>query len=113
MATEAVDAICVDTNVLVYATIAESPFHNEARSALRDVAAAGATLWISRQILRELVAVLTRPQVFPSPVPLATVVVTVEQLEQSMSVADETAEVTRRLVGLLWQRTAFNNRDVR
>ena len=51
----------VDTNVLVYATAHRAPFRNRARAALARLAA-GEPLSVSRQILREYIAVMTRPQ---------------------------------------------------
>jgi predicted nucleic acid-binding protein len=52
----------VDTNVLVYASVQGAPNRDSARAALAHHASSGETLRISRQILREFVAVTTRPQ---------------------------------------------------
>jgi predicted nucleic acid-binding protein len=41
-------ALFVDTNVLIYANIVESPFHAAALAALRQARAASRALWISR-----------------------------------------------------------------
>src|SRR3954447_7537551 len=60
----------VDTNVLVHATAAGSPFHTRAREALAPLAANG-PLAISQQVLREYLAVTTRPQVWAKPLALA------------------------------------------
>jgi predicted nucleic acid-binding protein len=51
----------VDTNVLVYHTARSAPLRDRSRAALARVAA-GERLAISRQILREYIAVMTRPQ---------------------------------------------------
>jgi hypothetical protein len=61
MLTGAVERLFVDTNVLVYANVAEAPFHAEASAAIRTYEAQGVPLWISRQILRAYLATLTRP----------------------------------------------------
>ena len=66
MKTGAVNTVFLDTNVLVYASVTASPFHQQALSAIQNYAAAGTELWISRQVLREYLAVVTRPQ-FISP----------------------------------------------
>jgi predicted nucleic acid-binding protein len=72
MATTAADPVFIDTNVLVFANTATAPLHAEAQAALQSYAASGAELWISRQILREYLATLSRPQSFSSPVPAVT-----------------------------------------
>ena len=54
----------VDTNTLIYANISESPFHNRALQALKAALDAGRPLWISRQVLREYLVTMTRPQAF-------------------------------------------------
>ncbi len=51
----------IDTNVLVYSTAESAPFHQQARAALAREATAG-PLAISRQVLREYLATVTRPQ---------------------------------------------------
>ncbi|MGI9188847.1 MAG: type II toxin-antitoxin system VapC family toxin [Longimicrobiaceae bacterium] len=95
------ERVFVDTNVLVYAAVAAAPAHATARGALEDRRAAGAELWISRQILREYVAVLTRPQTFLSPVQMTAVVADVRSFERQFRVADDTGAVTAELLQLL------------
>ena len=56
----------IDTNVLVYSTSVRSPFRVQARAALDSVASAGRVA-ISRQVLREYLAVTTRPQALATP----------------------------------------------
>ena len=68
MATTADDPVFVDTNVLVYANTVRSPLHIRAQLALQDLSASAIPLWISRQILREYLATLSRPQTFSAPV---------------------------------------------
>ena len=46
-------ALFVDTNVLVYANVAEAPLHQAALNALQSARDADRALWISRQVLRE------------------------------------------------------------
>jgi predicted nucleic acid-binding protein len=60
----------VDTNVLVYAAAEGAPFHDKARTALIGLAA-NERLSISRQVLREYLAVMTRPQTWGKPLSLA------------------------------------------
>ena len=101
MATTAVDPVFVDTNILVYANTATAPFHAEAQSALRDFAASGAALGISRQILREYLATLSRPQTFSQPVPAATLIADVNRFQTQFQIAEDGPTVTANLLALL------------
>lgn len=60
MATTDANPIFADTNVLVYANVAAAPLHAIAIQAIQDPEQAGVKLWISRQVIREYLAVLRR-----------------------------------------------------
>jgi predicted nucleic acid-binding protein len=104
MATMAVkefkDALFLDTNILVYANVIEAPFHEQALTAINAARQAGRTMWISRQVIREYLATLTRPQTFRS-LPKATVLAQVEQFIGQFEVADDIAAVTGQLLNLM------------
>lgn len=100
MATMGDSALFVDTNVLVYANVAESPLHERALGAIQTARKDGQTLWISRQVLREYLVTLTRPQVF-SALPRKTVLNQAQQFIKQFDVAEDTAAVTERLLALL------------
>ena len=51
MATTAVEPVFVDTNILIYARQALSPFHTLATAKLNALASVGHPLWVSRQTL--------------------------------------------------------------
>ena len=59
--------IAVDTNVLVYAHRADSPFHDQARAALQRLTAAGRTWAIPWPCVHEFLAVVTHPRVYVPP----------------------------------------------
>ncbi len=101
MMTTDVDAVFVDTNVLVHANSRPSPLHAIAVEAMEFYASRGAEIWISRQILREYMAVVTRQQVFGGAHRLRAVLARVHEFESIFRVADETAETTRRLAQIL------------
>ena len=101
MATRDAEPVFVDTNVLVYAHIAEAPWHQEAQAIIADHEAAGAPLWVSRQILREYLVSLTRPQQFPFPRPWRRWWHSVRHFQRLFRVANEGPEVTTRLLALL------------
>ena len=56
MATTAADPVFVDTNILIYAAIASSPFYGPAIGKLDSFRRVGVELWVSRQTLREYLA---------------------------------------------------------
>ena len=62
----------VDTNVLVYATQATALQHAAAKAKLDSLHADGVALCVSLQVLREYLAVVTRPQLLAAPLPIAT-----------------------------------------
>lgn len=90
----------VDTNVLIYANINEAPEHEAAFNAIAQAREAGRTLWISRQVLREYLVTLTRPQTFQS-VPRALVLEQVQLFIKQFTIADDTDEVTHQLLQLM------------
>lgn len=61
MAMTDAEPLFIDTNILVYANVTESPYHAPALHAIQTAYQAGRPLWISRQVLREYLATLTRP----------------------------------------------------
>src|SRR5579872_5764881 len=64
-------SIFLDTNILVYAAVNSSPFHRSASDYVERCQQLGGQLWISRQIIREYMAVLSRPQVYTHPLSVA------------------------------------------
>ncbi|WP_456425914.1 type II toxin-antitoxin system VapC family toxin [Rhodocaloribacter sp.] len=60
-----VDKRCViDTNVLIYSTVEDNPWYDEARQWLAAIQSDGTSLCITTQIYREYLVVLTRGDVF-------------------------------------------------
>lgn len=101
MAMTAVDPVLIDTNVLIYHQIASAPFHAAARSRLADLSAAGHPLWVSRQILREYLAVMSRPGTVTPPLPMAVLIADVRTFESALSIAEDGSAVTMHLLSLL------------
>jgi len=100
MATMDDNSLFIDTNILVYANVIETPFHEQALAAINTAHEAGRTIWISRQVIREYLAALTRPQVFEN-LHRATVLEQVDQFIERFQVADDAAIVTEQLVKLM------------
>lgn len=101
MATKAVDRIFVDTNILTRATIVTAPLHEKARAVLEKLWEDGAELWISRQVVREYIANVTRPQTYSQPLPAASVIAQVQRFQAQFKIADDEAQVTVQLLRLL------------
>lgn len=94
-------ACFIDTNVLVYAKLAQSPFHTQATSSLKTLDEGGAELWISRQVLREYLAVMTRPSALTGTIPISNLVEDVRYFSTRFKVAEESQATTEKLAELL------------
>jgi predicted nucleic acid-binding protein len=101
MATMVADPVFVDTNVLVYSRIAHSPLQGNASAKLGSIAAAGHPLWVSRQVLREFLASMSRPGTLNVPTPMATHLADVRLFEATFPVAEDGPAVTAHLLNLL------------
>lgn len=101
MATREDNRLFVDTNILVYAAVSQSPFHAEARRAIQAQQEAGVELWISRQVLREYLATLSRPQTFSIPQPSDVLIQDVRKLQDCFSIAEDGPAATSKLLELL------------
>jgi predicted nucleic acid-binding protein len=96
----AADAVLIDTNVLIQSAVSGAPFHQRAQDALQDLYRAGRELWVSRQVLREYLSALSRPQTFSQPQPWGTLASDVEQYARMFAVADDGPAVTAQLLDL-------------
>jgi len=95
------DPVFVDTNVLVFANTATAPLHTDAQTALQSRAGSGIDLWVSRQVFREYLAVLSRPQSFSSPVSTTTLAADIVRFQTQFRIAEDGPPVTVNLLALL------------
>lgn len=100
----------VDTNVLVYATATSAPFHDRARAALVRLAA-NEPLSIRRQILREYVAVMTRPQTWGRALSLGEAMTDAAVFERRFTILEDGPPVWDQLMHLS-RRYSFGGRQV-
>ncbi len=98
---ETTDSLFIDTNVWLYATDPASPFHTRALTALDMAQDFGATLITSPQILREYLAVGTRPNVIATRPTLADLLANVADIRMRCRLVDETRAVVDQLAVLL------------
>jgi predicted nucleic acid-binding protein len=101
MGTTAADPVFVDTNILIYTTMLDSPFHARASQALDEFEKESVQLWISRQVLREYLAALTRGDPLTLPVPLADLISDVRVFESHFRVAEDGHGVTEHLLAIV------------
>jgi predicted nucleic acid-binding protein len=100
MATTAVDRVFLDTNILVYATLQTAPLHSIAQRRIHDLQRAGIEIWVSRQILRELLATVTRPQSFSQAIPIAVAAADVARFQSAFRIAEDGPGVMANLLTL-------------
>ncbi len=93
--------VFVDTNVLVYARSALSPFHTAAVSKLHGLTTAGSELWVSRQILREYLATTTRPGTIVPPLPVVDLIADVAGFLARFHIAEDSPAVFAPFLSLL------------
>ena len=87
----------IDTNVLVYALAPAAPGHDLARALLDEAVASGGRLTISRQILREYLATVTRPQAWGA-IPLYEALDDVERFTHQFTILEDGSDVTDTLI---------------
>jgi predicted nucleic acid-binding protein len=96
-----VERCLVDTNVLVYSTVAGNSWHQQARAWLAELHQSGVTLCVTPQILREYLVVLTRGAIFETEFSIEEVLGLLDALLQTLDVLDETTAVASALRMLL------------
>ena len=101
----------VDTNVLVNARFVEAPHHQLARASLENALEQGDPVRISRQVLREYLAVVTRPQTWPVPVSRFEALADVEKLATNFEVLEDGPTVTDWLL-LLCRQVPIGGKQV-
>ncbi len=97
----AANSVFLDTNILVYANVSESSFHQAALQKIQNLYDTEIELWVSRQVLREFIVTLTRPQAFTNPQPMTTVIERVRFFQAQFRVAEDSPEVTEKLLSLM------------
>src|SRR5947209_8593707 len=101
MVTTAVDPWFVDTNILIFANLPSHPLNAAATARLLALQSAESQIWVSRQILREYLAGMTRPRTFTGSTPMAALIADVQRFERTFVAAEDNAAVTTSLLNLL------------
>lgn len=90
----------VDTNVFVRAKMAGAPNHDLALSLIARALDSGETLKISRQTIREFLAVVTRPQDWSPSLSASDAIGYVREILAICEVLDEDERITENLLSL-------------
>ena len=93
----------VDTNVLVKARILEAPDHEMARDSLKRAFDQPEPMRISRQVLREYLAVVTRPQTWAMGISREDALYDIGRLSASFEILEDGPVATDWLVSLCRQ----------
>ena len=88
----------IDTNVLVKARIHGAPDHDAARASLERAFRAPEPLRISRQVIREYLSVVTRPQTWPVAITREEALADVHRLMGSFEILED-GPVVNRIAG--------------
>ena len=90
----------VDTNVLVAARFVTAPAHVAARRCLDRTGNSEEPLHISRQIVREYLVVVTRPQIWPESLAIGDALKDATRLISSFTVLEDGPNVMAMLIAL-------------
>lgn len=90
----------IDTNVLVNSRILEAPEHHLARARLERAVQQAEPLRISRQVVREYLSVVTRPQTWTVPITLPDALDDADRLIRNFEILEDGPVVTERLIAL-------------
>jgi predicted nucleic acid-binding protein len=93
--------VFIDTNVLVFANQQTSPFHQIALQRLKQFESSNDEMWISRQVLREYLSVVTRSGGLTFPLPIASAITRVKSFERMFGIAEDGPAVSAQLFDLL------------
>ena len=101
----------IDTNVLVSARILEAPDHDRARAQLERAFQDLEPLRISRQVVREYLSVVTRPQTWPVAITREHALEDIERLADTFEVLEDGPTVTDWLL-LLCRRLPVGGKQI-
>ena len=90
----------LDTNILVMARFQAAPGHAVARDRVQRAGKSGDVLRISRQVLREYLATVTRPQSWSPPVPVDAALADIAALQAGFEILEDGPRATEILTRL-------------
>ena len=100
----AASRLFIDTNVIVHYIIDQSVRHSTAQQIILSYQQAGYELWISRQVIREFLATLSRPQGYTTQgksISATQLIAEARLLQTQYYIAEDNRDVTEQLLSLL------------
>lgn len=94
------NSVFLDTNVLVYAAINHAPHHKKAKDFIERYLGLDIPLWISCQVIRVYLVVLSKPQTYGKPLSISTLSKDVTYFIKVFNVAEDTQQTTKNLLYL-------------
>ena len=91
----------IDTNVLIYARFPGTPYYDTARVSLERILRDDEPIRISRQILREYLSSITRPQIWSDPLTSEEALEEIDWLITQFEILEDGPAVTEWLIALL------------
>ncbi len=101
----------IDTNALIYTQVVETPNHQTARNWIQQARNNQEPLRISRQIVREYLAAVTRPQNWRDPITLEEALSDVQRFLDTFEVLEDGPQVTDTLIQLC-RETPIGGRQI-
>ncbi|MBN2303940.1 MAG: hypothetical protein JXQ72_05660 [Anaerolineae bacterium] len=86
---------------MLRSTITQFPLYEQAKRLVDAQIDANTELWISRQVIREYIAQVTRPQTFMNPMTVDELETKLRTIRVLFKIADDTEAVTTVLMDLL------------
>ena len=96
-----IDRIFIDTNILVYSNLCLSPFHIKAQEQLLYFSELGTGLYLSRQVLKEYLASMTRKNELTSEIEISMIKNDIQMFLEDYYILEENNLVTSKLVELM------------
>jgi predicted nucleic acid-binding protein len=94
------DSVFLDTNILVYANVQDTPLCKPARAKILEYERQGINLWISRQIIREFLVVLSRKMQEANNYDAEKLTNRIRTFEAQYHIAESSAIVNNELLSL-------------
>ncbi|MEK7700107.1 MAG: type II toxin-antitoxin system VapC family toxin [Planctomycetota bacterium] len=111
MALTSAKSCLIDTNILVYASDANSPWYRKANQALKNAISGGVPLFISPQVLREYLSVATRSVTHEKTIPWGKINKNHLRFQQAFKVLPEDSATVQKL-GELVQKYHVSGKQV-
>jgi len=92
--------VFVDTNILVYSKVKSNPFYLTSFTKLYELFNSN-QLYISRQVIREYLNVMTKPDNLKYPISLKDLVQDIEYFSENFIILNEDHETTTNLLNLI------------